>query len=121
MKTTISKDRLEKISSNEAKRLEKPIQDIIDITSDVRDKKLNFQHTVDVRGKHGEEALHFIMDYIDEAIMVEANEIRILHGTGTGILKVLIRDYLKTIDLVKSFRDEKIQFGGAGITIVEFE
>ncbi len=69
----------------------------------------------------GEEALQAVMYYIDDAIMVGVSEVRILHGTGTGALRQMIRQYLPTIQGVRSFRDEHIQLGASGITIVEFE
>jgi len=69
----------------------------------------------------GEEALQTITYYIDDALVANVSSVRILHGTGNGILKTLIRQYLATIPNVSSFRDEHIQLGGAGITIVEFQ
>jgi DNA mismatch repair protein MutS2 len=56
---------------------------------------------------------------IDDAVMVNAGEVRILHGKGNGILRQLIRQYLGTVPVVASFRDEHVEFGGSGITIVE--
>ncbi len=53
--------------------------------------------------------------------MLDVHEFRILHGTGGGILRQMIREYLQTVDLVEHFRDEKIQMGGAGITVVTME
>jgi DNA mismatch repair protein MutS2 len=67
----------------------------------------------------GDEALDTITHYMDDAILVGASRIRILHGTGNGILRQLIRQYLNTVPQVKSARDEDVRFGGAGITVVE--
>ena len=67
----------------------------------------------------GDEALNAVMNYIDDAILVGMSRVRILHGKGNGILRQLIRQYLSTIPNVTSFRDEHIQFGGAGITVVD--
>mgnify|MGYP003213893723 CR=1 FL=1 len=58
---------------------------------------------------------------IDDAILVGMSRVRILHGTGTGILRTLIRQYLQTTPGVRHFADEHIQFGGAGITVVDLE
>ena len=66
----------------------------------------------------GDEALETITHYIDDAILVGASRLRILHGTGTGALKVAIRQLLKTNPNVSSFADEDVRFGGAGITVV---
>jgi len=72
-----------------------------------------------VRGQRGEEAIQTIQAFVDDAIMLDYSELRILHGKGNGILKEMIRNYLKSEPIVKSVRDEHVQFGGAGITVVE--
>lgn len=82
-------------------------------------KKLNFKQDLDVRGMRGEEALNAVMYFIDDATLVGMSRVRILHGTGTGILRQLIRQYLATVPAVTSYKDEHVQFGGAGITIVD--
>lgn len=82
--------------------------------------RLNFSQEIDVRGMRAEEALQTITYYVDDAILVGAARVRILHGTGTGALRQIIRQYLGTIPQVTSARDEHVQFGGAGITVVEF-
>ncbi len=91
-------------------------------TSDeIRTRQLNFKPDIDVRGMRADEALQAITYFIDDAIQFSAQRVRILHGTGTGALKVAIREYLHTVGGVKSYRDEHVQFGGAGITVVELE
>ena len=82
-------------------------------------KKLNFKQDLDVRGMRGEEALNAVMYFIDDATLVGMSRVRILHGTGTGILRQLIRQYLATVPAVSSYKDEHVQFGGAGITVVD--
>ena len=82
-------------------------------------RKLNFKQDLDVRGMRGEEAINAVTYFIDDAILVGMARVRILHGTGTGILRQLIREYLNTIPNVTNFRDEHVQFGGAGITVVD--
>ncbi len=91
-------------------------------TRDVIDsRKLNFRQDLDVRGMRGDEAINAVTYFIDDAILVGMSRIRILHGTGTGILRQLIRQYLATVPNVKSYRDEHVQFGGAGITVVDLD
>ena len=87
---------------------------------EIRSKRLAFSQDIDVRGMRGDEALQAITYYIDDALVANVSRVRILHGTGNGILKTLIRQYLATVPNVRSFRDEHVQLGGAGITIVEF-
>ena len=82
-------------------------------------RKLNFKQDIDVRGMRGDEAINAVTYFIDDAILVGMSRVRILHGTGTGILKQLIRQYLATIPNVTGFKDEHVQFGGAGITVVD--
>ena len=85
----------------------------------VREKHLHFHQEIDVRGMRGEEALQAVTHFIDDATLVGAGQVRILHGTGNGILRQLIRQYLQTVPNVSSAHDEHVQFGGAGITVVE--
>ena len=85
------------------------------------DSNKSFVFGIDVRGKSADEALQKISKYIDNAIVSEANEIKILHGTGNGILRQVIREYLRKIDEIEWFGDEDIRMGGAGITIVKFK
>ena len=84
-------------------------------------RKLNFRQDLDVRGMRGDEAIQAVTYFIDDAILVGMSRVRILHGTGSGILRQLIRQYLATVPNVSHFRDEHVQFGGAGITVVDIE
>jgi DNA mismatch repair protein MutS2 len=83
------------------------------------EKKLNFKQDIDVRGMRGDEALQAVTYFIDDAIQIGVSRVRILHGTGTGILRTLIRQYLATVNGVAHFADEHVQLGGAGITVVD--
>ena len=67
-----------------------------------------------------DEAIQAVTYFVDDAIMVNASRVRILHGTGTGALRQAIRQYLATIPGIVRFHDEHVQFGGAGITVIEF-
>ena len=90
-------------------------------SSTIEDRKYNFRQDIDVRGMRGDEALDTVLHFIDDAILVGASRVRILHGTGTGVLRQLIRQYLATVPNVSHFRDEHVQFGGAGITVVDLD
>ncbi|MDO4932997.1 MAG: Smr/MutS family protein, partial [Prevotella sp.] len=87
----------------------------------IDNRKLNFKQDLDVRGMRGDEAITAVTYFIDDAILVGMARVRILHGTGTGVLRQLIRQYLATVPNVTSYRDEHVQFGGAGITVVDLE
>ena len=85
----------------------------------MEDRRQNFHQDIDVRGMRGDDAVNAVMHFIDDAILIGLSRVRILHGTGSGILRQLIRQYLNTVPNVISCRDEHVQFGGAGITVVE--
>ena len=87
----------------------------------IEDRKSNFHQDIDVRGMRGDEAVDTVMHFIDDAILVGMSRVRILHGTGSGILRQLIRQYLATVPNVKKAKDEHVQFGGAGITVVDLD
>ena len=85
----------------------------------ISEKSLNFKPDIDVRGMSGNEALNAVTYFIEDAILLGITPLRILHGTGTGYLRQVIREYLKSVPQVKHYHDEHVQLGGAGITIVE--
>ena len=86
----------------------------------IRQKHLDFKQEIDVRGMRADEALRAVTYFIDDALLVNVSRVRILHGTGTGALRQVIRQYLATVPGVVRAHDEHVQFGGAGITVVEF-
>lgn len=120
IKSTIKLEQLEKVSNNQIKKEIPKSTFISEKTQDeMHEKKLHFKQEIDVRGMRGDEALQTVTYFIDDAIQVGASKVRILHGTGSGILRQLIRDYLSTVPGVRRYHDEHVQFGGAGITVVE--
>ncbi|MDR1525878.1 MAG: Smr/MutS family protein [Tannerella sp.] len=122
IKSAVKADRLEKISRSRLKKEAKKNTFVSAQTADsIYEKKLHFKQEIDVRGMRGDEALQTVTYFIDDAILANVSPVRILHGTGSGILRQLIRDYLSTLSGIKRFRDEHVQFGGAGITVVELE
>ncbi len=87
----------------------------------IRETKLNFKSDIDIRGMRADEAIQTITYFIDDALVASVHRLRILHGTGTGVLKTVIRNYLSSIPAVSTLKDEHPDFGGAGITIVELK
>jgi len=79
-----------------------------------------FSHTIDIRGKRPEEAMASVEQFIDRALMYNTDQVKILHGKGTGVLRQSVRRILKSISAVSNYKDELPEFGGDGITIVEF-
>ena len=122
MKSTVKLSKLEPISNNQIKKEARKFEALGNTTTDeVRQRKLTFSSEIDVRGMRGDEAIQAVMYFIDDAIMVGVASVNILHGTGTGALRQMIRQYLGTVNGVRTFHDEHINFGGSGITVVEFE
>ena len=125
MRTKMKLDRLEKVKPSEQKDKKNDSFAVVTASRMTReaidDRQKNFHHDLDVRGMRGDEALNQVQYYIDDAILVGAGRVRILHGKGNGILRQLIRQYLNTVPNVASCRDEHVQFGGAGITVVDLE
>ncbi|MBR1468984.1 MAG: Smr/MutS family protein [Prevotella sp.] len=87
----------------------------------IEEHRSRFRNDLDVRGMRGDEALNAVTHYIDDAILVGMSRVRILHGKGDGILRHLIQQYLSTVPNVAHYADEHVQFGGAGITVVDIE
>ncbi|MDO5523777.1 MAG: endonuclease MutS2 [Bacteroidia bacterium] len=117
IKSTVDVDKLEHVSKNQ---LKKEARSTASLTRDlIHEKKLSFRQDIDVRGMRGDEALQAVMYFIDDAIQLSIPRVRILHGTGTGALRQIIRDYLRTVAGVSHFQDEHVQFGGAGITVID--
>lgn len=122
MKTNVKTDRLERTDAPKKEALQNKTTFISSATQDhMYDKKLNFKQDLDVRGMRGDEAIQAVTYFIDDAILVGMSRVRILHGTGTGILRTLIRQYLGSVPGVSCFKDEHVQFGGAGITVVDLK
>jgi DNA mismatch repair protein MutS2 len=114
-------DRIERISRAELRKNTRSENIVYGSDPAITQRKLNFRPEIDIRGARGEEAVSQVRDFIDNAIMVQHRNLRILHGKGNGILRQLVREYLSTVDIVKSFGDEHIEHGGSGITIVEMD
>lgn len=121
MRTKMPASRLEYVDMAEAKK--EDVAPVFNVSRETREtidnRKLNFHQDLDVRGMRGDEALNAVMYFIDDACLVGMSRVRILHGKGNGILRQLIRQYLATVPSVTSFRDEHVQFGGTGITVVD--
>ena len=85
----------------------------------IDEKKLHFKPEIDLRGMRADEALQAVALFMDDAILLGQAQVRILHGTGTGALRQLTRNYLRTLGGVRAYHDEHVQMGGSGITVVE--
>ncbi|MCQ2286600.1 MAG: Smr/MutS family protein [Bacteroidales bacterium] len=117
-KTTL--DKVQKISKKESRAVQRGTKLDGGSLAEAMNKKVSkFQTTLDLRGQRGEDAITELEFYIDEAVLLSIHQVRILHGKGNGILRNLVRQYLAKQKSVKSFDDERLEFGGSGITVVE--
>jgi DNA mismatch repair protein MutS2 len=115
LKSTIKLNRLEKI--NHSKRAEKKVKSSLKGVN-FNDKMANFSTNLDVRGQRGDEALISLQEFMDDALLLGQQQLRIVHGKGDGILRKLLREELRQYKEVASLADEHVEQGGAGITVV---
>ena len=117
-------DKVERITSNEfksaVKETSRPVSSI-KVDSSISERKLNFSTELDVRGERLNDAVEKVTRYVDDAIMLNISSVRIIHGKGTGVLRDELQKLIRTMPGVASVRDEHIQFGGTGVTIVTFD
>ena len=125
IKSKMPLDKVERITSNEyksaVKAAPKPVTQTSSMDSSISERKLNFKMELDVRGQRVNEALDNVMHYIDDAIMLNVSSVRIIHGKGTGALRDEIQRFLRATPGVVSAKDESVQLGGSGVTVVTFD
>ena len=125
IKSKMPLDKVERITSNEyksaVKAAPKPVAQTTSMDSSISERKLNFKMELDVRGQRVNEALDNVMHYIDDAIMLNVSSVRIIHGKGTGALRDEIQRFLRATPGVVSAKDESVQLGGSGVTVVTFD
>ena len=125
IKSKMPLDKVERITSNEyksaVKAAPKPVVQTTLMDSSISERKLNFKMELDVRGQRVNEALDNVMHYIDDAIMLNVSSVRIIHGKGTGALRDEIQRFLRATPGVVSAKDESVQLGGSGVTVVTFD
>lgn len=127
LKTTVPLKRLQLANKPSSGRLkheqhQRPIgTQPASIIDQIHQKRLHFRHELDVRGFRAAEALDAVGYFVDEALQLGVNQVRILHGTGTGALREAIRSYLRGLRGVADYHDEDVRFGGAGITVIHME
>ena len=121
--TKLPHDRVERVTSNEFKAAMKSVErtPVRRVDPELERRRLEFRPELDVRGERVGEAIEHVMRFIDDAIMLDMNSVRILHGKGTGALREEIQKYVRTVPGVASAADEQIQFGGSGVTVVKFD
>jgi len=121
LRTIVDLSKLKSSSRPKESALSSSTSVSLSTAAESRQRQLNFRNEIDVRGMRADEALQAVTYFLDDAIQFCATRVRILHGTGHGILKTLIREQLSANGAVRHFEDEDVRFGGAGITVVDLE
>jgi DNA mismatch repair protein MutS2 len=115
IKSLTKLDKLEKITTPVAKEVEAKLRSA---GINVQEKRANFNSTLDIRGKRVDEVIGILDHFMDTAILLGQGELRILHGKGEGVLRKVVRDHLRSFKEVAVMKDEHIEQGGDGITVV---
>lgn len=116
LRSVVKKERVDKISNKQAKKVVQSNS----FSGRISDAITNFNAELDLRGMRGENAIYEVEKYLDKAIMLGFPYVKIIHGKGDGILRKLIREYLKKYSQVNRVEDEHADRGGDGITYVYF-
>lgn len=123
LRSTVKLNRLTKISRKEFRNTVG--EDFLSVSENkgfnYLSKSEEFSPTLDLRGKRGEEALIDVSQFIDNALILNVTDLKIVHGKGDGILRNLIRDHLRHYKQVISMTDEQADRGGAGVTLVKLK
>ena len=121
MKTFVKVNQLEKLSRAEVrereKKAEKAVYSGAGAGLDLTGRMADFSPTLDLRGERAEDALHKVMAFVDDAVMFGIPEIKVLHGRGNGVLRQVVRDYLRSVRAVTTLGDEHADRGGDGVTL----
>ncbi|MBK8449788.1 MAG: Smr/MutS family protein [Saprospiraceae bacterium] len=97
----------------------KPVQNSIKVQ--LIDKASNFVSTLDLRGQSAMDALRMLDEYMDQALIANIKEIKILHGKGSGALRKSIHQVLKKNKFIEKYSHPEEINGGQGLTIIQFK
>ncbi len=119
IKVSVKFDKLEKVKvKNRKPSGNRSNTQYNSILKNIHNRSINFEANIDIRGMRAEEALSFVKQWVDEAVLISRKDLEILHGTGNGILRQIIRDYLASVNEVESFKDAHVELGGSGKTLI---
>ncbi|GJM60203.1 endonuclease MutS2 [Persicobacter diffluens] len=122
LKTTVKMNRVEKVSRRVQKKEEKERSSRVSMKGiDINAKMSNYTANLDIRGRRGEEIFFDVQNFVDEGAMLGFDELRIVHGKGDGILRDVVRNILDTMSQVRAYKDEHVERGGAGVTVVHIK
>ena len=118
--------RLKKVNKDSYLRQQKQQKNVnrqscTSLMEDINNLRQSFSYRLDLRGKRADEALSALSKYIDTARLLGESELSVLHGKGDGVLKTVLRDYLRQCPDVESYKAERVEFGGEGITKIKLK
>jgi DNA mismatch repair protein MutS2 len=119
LRTTV--DKVQKINHAQQKELVKSSYKGVYSSLNLNKKAEDFTLQLDIRGMRANDAMIKVEQYLDDAMLLSIYNVRILHGKGNGILRMLVREYLSRNKQVKTFYDECVELGGHGITVIELQ
>ncbi len=115
LKFRVKTNQLQLVSKKEQKEARKATQSVGSYSNKF-DSKIN----IDLRGKRVDEAIYELENAFSDALLSNLPFLYLIHGKGTGALRVAIHQYLKKDRNIKSFREGELNEGGAGVTVVTF-
>lgn len=115
MRSTVKLDKLVKSTFSGASKEGRPPT----VGLELHQRQSEFSPVLDIRGKRVDEVQPLLVRFMDDAVLLGQSEVKILHGKGEGVLRKVVRDYLKKMKSVSGFEDEHVDRGGDGITIVK--
>ncbi len=117
LRSTVKLDRL--VRSSEVFQVAKSRP--ITVGLELHQRQSEFSPVLDVRGMRVEEVQPRLVRFIDDSVLLGQAEVKIIHGKGEGVLRTVVRDYLKRSKTVASYQDEHADRGGAGVTLIKFK
>lgn len=116
LKITAKQDEVRVVEGESIKSAKKVVQ-----RAEHKLRSLGASPEVDLRGMMTDEAIGALDLFLDNAVLGKLNEVRIIHGKGTGAVRKAVRDHLKRSRYVKSFRPGRYGEGEDGVTIAELK
>ena len=118
LKSIVSVEKLEKAQKSPQVSYQKKVKKMgVDIST----KMANFNHEISIRGMRADEAISKIESFLDEALLVGVDEVRIVHGKGHGVLREMVRNVTKDHPGISTVADEHPDRGGAGISVIKLK
>lgn len=122
MQMKIPLEQLEKVQRHKTEKGNKPKANSGgSIFKNINEQKADFSFRIDLRGMRATEAEERIQKLLDDAVLYGEKHLEVLHGKGNGVLRNLCRSCLQKNSTVANFKDQCLELGGSGVTVVEMK